>query len=69
MLKMWLTLWVKHTILCNKFFVRSTSKRTWYRNLGYSNTGQPRYVKLAYLEYTAYVEVIIHTQIFPYIAL
>ena len=30
-----------------------------------SNTGQPRYVKLAYLEYTAYVEVIIHSRIFP----
>ena len=29
------------------------------------STGQPRYVKLAYLEYTAYVEVIIHSQIFP----
>ena len=28
-------------------------------------TGQPRYVKLAYLEYTAYVEVIIHSLIFP----
>ena len=28
-------------------------------------TGQPRYVKLAYLEYTAYVEVIIHSRIFP----
>ena len=33
------------------------------------NTGQPRYVKLAYLEYTAYVEVVIHSRIFPYIAL
>ena len=30
-----------------------------------TNTGQPRYVKLAYLEYTAYVEVIIHSRIFP----
>ena len=29
------------------------------------STGQPRYVKLAYLEYTAYVEVIIHSRIFP----
>ena len=29
------------------------------------NTGQPRYVKLAYLEYTAYVEVIIHSRSFP----
>ena len=28
-------------------------------------TGQPRYVKLAYLEYTAYVEVIIHSRFFP----
>ena len=28
-------------------------------------TGQPRYVKLAYLEYTAYVEVIIHSGAFP----
>ena len=28
-------------------------------------TGQPRYVKLAYLEYTAYVEVIIHSRAFP----
>ena len=26
---------------------------------------QPRYVKLADLEYTAYVEVIIHSQAFP----
>ena len=30
-----------------------------------SNTGQPRYVKLAYLEDTAYVEVIIHSRAFP----
>ena len=29
------------------------------------NTGQPCYVKLAYLKYTAYVEVIIHSRIFP----
>ena len=29
------------------------------------HTGQPRYVKLAYLEYTAYVEVITHSQIVP----
>ena len=29
------------------------------------NTGQPCYVKLAYLEYTAYVEVIIHSRAFP----
>ena len=28
-------------------------------------TGQPRYVKLAYLEYTACVEVIIHSRAFP----
>ena len=28
-------------------------------------TGQPRYVKLAYLEYTAYVEVIIQSQAVP----
>ena len=28
-------------------------------------TGQPRYVKLAYLEYTGYVEVIVHSRIFP----
>ena len=28
------------------------------------NTGQPRYVKLAYLEYTIYNEVIIHSQAF-----
>ena len=27
--------------------------------------GQPRYVKLAYLEYTGYVEVIVHSRIFP----
>ena len=32
-------------------------------------TGQPRYVKLAYLEYMGYVEVIVHSRIFPYIAL
>ena len=31
----------------------------------YENTGQPRYVKFAYLKYTAYVEVIIHSQAFP----
>ena len=30
-----------------------------------AHTGQPRYVKLAYLEYTAYVEVIIHSRAFP----
>ena len=30
-----------------------------------NDTGQPCYVKLAYLEYTAYVEVIIHSRIFP----
>ena len=30
-----------------------------------SSTCQPCYVKLAYLEYTAYVEVIIHFRIFP----
>ena len=30
-----------------------------------SHTGQPRYVKLAYLEYMAYVEVIIHSRAFP----
>ena len=29
------------------------------------STGQPRYVKLAYLEYTAYVKVIIHFRAFP----
>ena len=29
------------------------------------STGQPRYVKLAYLEYTAYVEVIINSRTFP----
>ena len=28
-------------------------------------TGQPCYVKLAYLEYTAYVEVIIYSRAFP----
>ena len=28
-------------------------------------TGQPRYVKLAYLEYKAYFEVIIHSCVFP----
>ena len=28
-------------------------------------TGQPRYVKLAYLEYMAYVEVIIHSRAVP----
>ena len=33
------------------------------------NSGQPLYVKLAYLKYTAYVEVIIHSRAFPYIAL
>ena len=30
-----------------------------------ADTGQPRYVKLAYLEYTGYVEVIIHSRIIP----
>ena len=29
------------------------------------HTGQHCYVKLAYLEYTAYVEVIIHSRLFP----
>ena len=29
------------------------------------NTGQPRYVKPAYLKYTAYVKVIIHSRVFP----
>ena len=29
------------------------------------DTGQPRYVKLAYLENTAYVKVIIHSRAFP----
>ena len=29
------------------------------------DTGQPRNVKLAYLKYTAYVEVIIHSRAFP----
>ena len=29
------------------------------------STGQPRYVKLAYLEYKGYVEVIVHSRIFP----
>ena len=28
-------------------------------------TGQPRYVKLAYLKYTAYVEVLIYSRAFP----
>ena len=28
-------------------------------------TGQPPYVKLAYLEYMGYVEVIVHSRIFP----
>ena len=37
--------------------------------LGIEITGQPRYVKLAYLEYTAYVEVIIHSRAFPHILL
>ena len=32
---------------------------------GEAYTGQPRYVKLAYLEYTAYGEVIIHSRAFP----
>ena len=31
----------------------------------FGNTGQPRYVKLAYLEYMGYVEVIVHSRIFP----
>ena len=31
----------------------------------YKNTGQSRYVKLAYHEYTAYVKVIIHSRTFP----
>ena len=35
-----------------------------YDIINYS-TGQPRYVKLAYLEYTAYVEVIIRYRFFP----
>ena len=30
-----------------------------------NTTGQPRYVKLANLEYMAYIEVIIHSQAFP----
>ena len=30
-----------------------------------AHTGQPLYVKLAYLKYTAYVEVIIHSRAFP----
>ena len=30
-----------------------------------TNTGQLRYVKLAYLEYTVYVKVIIHSRAFP----
>ena len=34
-----------------------------------ASTGQPRYVKLAYLEYMSYVEVIIHSGAFPYSAL
>ena len=29
--------------------------------LALGNTGQPRYVKIAYLEYMAYVEVISHS--------
>ena len=32
-------------------------------------TGQPHYVKLVYLEYTAYVEVIIHSRAVPLYAL
>ena len=36
-----------------------------YVNNHYANTGQPRYLKLAYLKYTAYGEVIIHSRIFP----
>ena len=35
------------------------------RHLMLIDTGQPRYVKLAYLKYTAYVEVIIHSRAFP----
>ena len=38
-------------------------------NFSLLDTGQPRYVKLAYLKYTAYVKVIIHSRAFPYIAL
>ena len=30
-----------------------------------ASTGQPRYVKLAYLEYTGFVELIVHSRIFP----
>ena len=42
--------------------VQSFQKLCTCKNL---NTGQPRYVKLAYLEYTAYAEVIIHSRSFP----
>ena len=48
-------LWVlKRTVSMRQFF---WAPKTY--------TGQPRYLKLAYLEYTGYVEVIVHSRIFP----
>ena len=41
------------------------NSEVYYNSFFPRTTGQPRYVKLAYLEYTAYVEVIIHSRIFP----
>ena len=45
------------------YYIQSMgSSDTWTAD--FEGTGQPHYVKLAYLEYTAYVEVIIHSRIF-----
>ena len=46
------------------FFVKIHGKISW--ELQHDQiTGQPRYVKLAYLEYMAYVEEIIYSPAFP----
>ena len=57
---MFVSILVQNTCNKNKYYMPSTFYIV-KLPLALGKTGQPRYVKLAYLEYMAYVEVIIHS--------
>ena len=46
--------------ILNAIYIEEQKITFSFKLFWFQHTGQPRYVKLCYLEYTAYVEVIIH---------
>ena len=56
---------IKKNLISEPKHVVSTLKNCLYEKWPFSYTGQPRFVKLAYLKFMAYVELIIHSQAFP----